>query len=189
MTGKQSQRGFTLIELVVILGLLGVVVSFAAPLIDADKFRMDAAGLEISTALHAAQRNGVLRGHNVNFAFDTATSKLYVHMDADNDQTLQSDETLNVVQLEDGVRFGRGGAPARSAGGQAATFSANVAGLPAFRFFRNGSASERGVVYLTSERSVYSHAFPQDSRAIEVERATGRITCYSYKSGAWATPC
>ena len=82
----------------------------------------------------------------------------------------------------------RGGAPARPKGNAAISFS-TASGLPTVRFFRNGSASEEGILYITSERSAASGAFPQDTRAIEVERSTGRIRCFSYKSGSWMERC
>ena len=181
-------RGFTLLELLVIMGLVTIVVAFAVPLLNADKFRMDAASLEVSTALHAAQRKGVLQGHNANIAFDTAERRLSVHMDRNNDGSVQSGEEATVFDLEDGVAFGRGGAPARPKGTAPVSFRA-VAGSPRLRFFRNGSASEEGIFYLTSERSRTSGAFPQDTRAIEIERSTGRIRCFSYTSGSWEERC
>lgn len=187
-SASADERGFTLLELIVIMGILGIVAGFAAPLINADKFRMDSAALEVSTALHAAQRKGVMEGHNANIAFDTANRRFAVHMDSNNDGTLQGSENLVAIGLEEGVAFGRGGAPARPKGNAAISFT-KKSGVPTLRFFRNGSASEEGILYLTSERSVTSGAFPQDTRAIEVERSTGRIRCFSYKSGAWTEKC
>ena len=189
MTRNADTSGFTLLEILVVLALIGVISAFAAPLIDADKFRMDSAGLEVSTALHLAQSKGVLQGHNVNVAFDTVNSRMFVHMDANNDMTQQSDELLTVIPLPDDVAFGMGGALARPKGNRAASFTADVSGNPALRFFRNGSASEEGIVYITSKRSRDSLIFPQDTRAIEIERSTGRVSCFTYKSKTWDSRC
>lgn len=189
MTQHNTVRGFTLLELLVVMSLIGAISAFIAPLIDADKFRMDAAGLEVSTSIHAAQRKGVLHGHNVNMAFDTLKGRIYVHLDSNNDLTLQASEALTIIPLGDDVAFGRGGAPARSKGARAASFSADVSGNPALRFYRNGSANEEGIIYVTSKRSQYSQAFPQDTRAIEIERSTGRVSCFTYKSLTWESPC
>ena len=94
-----------------------------------------------------------------------------------------------MVQLDEDVAFGRGGAPARPKGQKAASFTADVSGNPALRFYRNGSSNEEGIVYLTSNRSRYSLAYPKDTRAIEIERSTGRVACFTYKSGSWVSPC
>jgi prepilin-type N-terminal cleavage/methylation domain-containing protein len=189
MTLHKTTSGFTLLELLMVMSLIGVIAAMVAPLIDVDKFRMDAAGLQVSTTLHAAQRKGVLQGHNVNLALDTIQGRIYVHQDANNDRTLQSDESLTIIELDDDVTFGRGGAPARSKGASAASFSADVSGHPALRFYRNGSSNEEGIIYVTSTRSRYSLAFPQDTRAIEIERSTGRVSCFTYKSLSWTSPC
>jgi len=187
-SGRNDEQGFTLLELIVIMGILGIVVGFAVPLINADRFRMDAAALDVSTALHAAQRKGVLQGNNANIAFDTAGNRFSVHMDANNDGILQGSEEFVSLGLEEGVVFGRGGAPTRPKGASAISFAV-ASGMPTLRFFRNGSASEEGILYLTSERSIRSGDFPQDTRAIEVERSTGRIRCFSNKSGSWTERC
>ena len=42
---------------------------------------------------------------------------------------------------------------------------------------------------ITSQRSENASAFSEDSRAVEVERATGRIRCYSYNTGSWVQTC
>jgi len=60
--------------------------------------------------------------------------------------------------------------------------------LPALTFRRNGSASEESIIYLTSIKSI-NEATGEDTRAIEVERATGRTHCFSYQSGSWVSTC
>jgi hypothetical protein len=64
------------------------------------------------------------------------------------------------------------------------TWTETQDGLPALTFRRNGSASEESILYLTSERGAV-----EDTRAIEIERATGRLRCYSYATGTWIQTC
>ncbi len=108
-TDPERALGFTILEMIVVLALLVIVAGFAAPFLSPDKFRMDAAVLEVSTALHSAQRKGVLRGHHVIVVFDTTGRRVTVHMDANNDGILQGSEGLTVLELEAGVTFGLGG--------------------------------------------------------------------------------
>ncbi len=183
----RQSAGFSLPELLVVLGLIGIMAGFFAPRIDVAKFRQDSAALEVATALNVAQQKAVLRGHSVRVGFDTANARLIVHDDANNDQSVDAGEDERVIELHDGVVFGLGGAPARNS--VAFSFAEDPAGIPTIRFARNGGASEEGTLYLTSERSALSGSFTQDSRAITLERSTGRTTCYSYRTGQWKGPC
>ena len=86
--------------------------------------------------------------------------------------------------------FRGGGTTARPLGGTAVSIVAEQAGLQALTFRRNGSAGEESILYLTSERArLTSGSFVEDTRAVEIERATGRVRCYSYASGAWLQTC
>jgi hypothetical protein len=44
-------------------------------------------------------------------------------------------------------------------------------------FHRTGSASEAKGVYITSQRTGH----PEDTRALEVERSTGRVSWYRFQ--------
>jgi hypothetical protein len=57
--------------------------------------------------------------------------------------------------------------------------------MPAVVFHRDGSASEAGGFYLTSTRAATSGAHVEDTRAIELERATGRASWYKYGPPLW----
>ena len=186
---RYDRGGFSLLELIVIMAFIGLLAGIAAPRIDVAKFRMDSAAVEVSTALHAAQQTALLRGHNVNVAFDTAQGALVVHYDADNDKTIDSSETWRTIELGEGVAFGRGGAPALNGVTAGVSFTVTINSKPGMRFYRNGSTSEAGTVYLTSRQGQIGGTYAEHSRAMEIERSTGRIRCYSYKSGAWEEKC
>ena len=188
-THGTDRGGFSLLELIVIMAFIGLLAGIAAPRIDVAKFRMDSAAVEVSTALHAAQQTALLRGHNVNIAFDTAEAALIVHYDQDNDKTIDSSEIWRTVELGEGVSFGRGGAPALNGVTPGVSFTVNINSKPGMRFYRNGSTSEAGTVYITSSQGRIGGTYAEHSRAMEIERSTGRIRCYSYKSGAWEEKC
>jgi len=189
MTRHDNRTGFTLIELVMVMVLVGIMVGIVAPLIRPESFRLDSAVIEVGSSFTAQQRNAVLRQHNVVVAVDTAQRRLRVHYDINNDGELGTDEQWYVVELGDGVTFGRGGAPARPMSGKTVSMEKKQDGFPAITYRRNGSASEEAIIYVTSDRAALASAFPEDARAIEIERATGRVSCYSYKSGAWLHSC
>jgi prepilin-type N-terminal cleavage/methylation domain-containing protein len=184
-------HGFTLVELIMVMVLMGILIGIVAPLMRPEKFQMDGAVVEVASTLTAQQRNAVLRQHDIVLAVDSAKNEIRVHYDLDNDGTVDSGEPFHVVQLDRGVTFGRGGTPARPMGSNTTSLTSTQDGLPALTFHRNGSASEEAVVYLTSARAgVGSPAgYPDDGRAIEIERATGRVRCYSYATGTWIQTC
>jgi prepilin-type N-terminal cleavage/methylation domain-containing protein len=189
MNARESRTGFSLVELVMVLLLMGLMATIVIPLIRPEKFRLDSAVVEVGSTLSAQQRNAILRQHNVVLAMDTAERRVRVHYDADNSGSIDAGEQWQVVELGDGVAFGRGGAPARPRSGLAISLTAQQDGMPALTFRRNGSASEEAVLYLTSERAAGTVSFAAEARAIEIERATGRVSCFSYATGAWVQTC
>ncbi|NIS32581.1 MAG: prepilin-type N-terminal cleavage/methylation domain-containing protein, partial [Actinobacteria bacterium] len=86
--------GFTLIEMLVVVTVIGILVGMAAPKIDATEFRMRGAVREVGTTLLAAQGQAVMRQHDVVVAIDTVGRRLRVHSDADNDGVVDEGEAV-----------------------------------------------------------------------------------------------
>ena len=59
---------------------------------------------------------------------------------------------------------------------------------PRLVFHRNGSASESGMAYVRPVVGSMS-LDAESSRAVSIERATGQVRCFSYRTGAWVTSC
>lgn len=184
-----GSAGFTLVEIIVVLGLLAILLGVAVPRIDVASYRLDAGVREVTTTVRGAQGTAVMRGHDVVLAFDETDRTVRIHSDENSDGGVDSDEGIRVYELPEGVAFGRGSAPARDLSSETISFDGEQGGLPAVTFHRNGSASEEGVVYVTSERALQSSDFEEDARAIEFARSTGRIRCVSYESGSWEEGC
>jgi prepilin-type N-terminal cleavage/methylation domain-containing protein len=179
------RTGFTIIEILIVLVVVGIVVAMAAPKIDTVKYRLESDMQGIGMALMAAERQAITEQHDVLVTFDVTGGVIHIIGDKNNNGVKDADERTRGVALSEGVVFGRASAPPRPMGPGPVTFTRVIGGFPALVFHRDGSGSEAGGFYITSTRAVTSGARPEDSRAIEMERATGRGTWYRYGPPVW----
>lgn len=179
------RRGVTLIEMLMVAVLIGMTTVFVAPKIDVMSYRVNSAMQGIGTTLLAAQRLAVTRQHDVIVGFDTKSNTIHVHDDADNSGAVNDGEHVATTPLGESIVYGLAGAPEMTAGDGPITFTKTHDGFLAVTFHRDGSASEAGIVYLTSQRAINMGEFPNDARAIWVERATGQVSWYRYLSPEW----
>jgi len=184
---RLGRVGFTVIELLIVLVILGIALGFAAPKIDVTRFKVESAVQAVGTTLLATQRLSITTQHDVIVLFDQANQAMRIHADKDNDGMIDPGEHVRAVPLGEAIVFGRGTAPAMPPpmGPGPITFKKLIAGMPALVFHRDGSASEVGGFYLTSQRAATTGTRPQDARAVEVERATGRASWHRYSPPAW----
>ncbi len=181
---RSNQAGVTLIELVLVVTIIGIVAAFAVPKIDYAKYRVDSSMRGIGTAILSAQRRAVSGQYDVIVTFTAGASAIQIHEDVNNNGAVDSDERTRGIPMGEQVIIGRGAAPAHAVGPGPITFTKRVAGVPAVTFHRNGSASEHGGLYLTTVRA-RSGGNLSDNRLIEIERSTGRVSWYIYRSGSW----
>lgn len=180
------KRGFTLVELLITMSIMGLVVAIVMPRIDLARYQVEGTMQSVGTLMLAAQRLAVTRQHDVVARFDLTNNTIRLLQDKNNDGVIASTEHVQTVYLGDKVVFGRGFAPARAIGNGPVTFTQIVAGQPSVTFHRNGSASEEGGFYLTSQRAASGYSSGQgDTRAIEIERGTGRTRWFRYVNSAW----
>lgn len=186
MVPRASCRsGFTIVELLVVLMVVAVLFAMAMPYVDVARLRADSAMREAASTLAAARYRAVVQQHDVIVSFDPAARRITVHEDENNDGIIQVDEPVRSIELPDGIVFGRGSAPAGPAGSVAIGFRVGSYGLPHVTFHRNGSASESEGFYLTAVASGSSASLAHRTRALTVERATGRVTTFRYETDGW----
>jgi hypothetical protein len=179
-----GDAGFTVVELLGVLLVLGIVLAIAAPRIEPVKLTLRGAVHDVGTALLGAQRTALIRQHDVVVAFDLGAGRIRIHEDANNNGAVDPGERAVWRPLPQGIVFGRGGAPARALGAGPVSFAKRQDGFPALTFHRSGSVSEAGVLYLTSVRAEQG-APVAETWAVEIERATGRPSWYEYAPPGW----
>lgn len=181
----QHRRGFTLVELVMVMVILGIMVTFAAPRIDLSAYRANTAVQALGTTILAAQRQAVTQQHDIIVRFDSTAPNVTIHQDRNNNGVVDAGEHVRAVPLGEGMVFGRGPAPAMPFGTDPISVKRWVDGRAVLVFHRDGSASEAGGFYVTSSRAQNSGSRPNDARAVSFERATGRAQWFRYTSAGW----
>ena len=182
---RTASAGFTLIEMLIVLTLIGLVLGIALPKIDVTHYRVESSMQGVGMVLLSAERQAITQQHDIILTFDQANNVIHIHEDKNNNAVVDPGERVHGVSLGEGIVFGRGAAPARPMGPGPVVFTKIINGFPALVFHRDGSASEAGGFYLTSIRAATSGQHTEDSRSIEIERATGRAMWYKYGAPAW----
>lgn len=177
--------GFTLVEVLTVVVLIGVLSSLAVPRLDFQGFAVTGAVRSVGSVLLLAQRRAVQQQHPVVVAFDAAGGRLRIHDDVNGNQLIDGSEAVRFEPLPEGVRIGRGTAPSFFPTADDISFTRTQEGLPAVVFYRDGSASEEGGFHLTSVRALHDVAYAGDVRAVEIQRSTGRPRWYRYASPQW----
>jgi prepilin-type N-terminal cleavage/methylation domain-containing protein len=179
-----SRSGFSLVELMMVIVIVGMLTGIALPHSGLASYQASSGARVVATALSHAQRLAVSEQSDVRVGFDLANNQIRIHEDRDNDNVIDAGERVVFTPLPEGVSFGRGPAVARAMGDETITFTRTQGGLPVLIFHRDGTTSENGGVYLSTVSGL-SVGRTADVRAVEVSRATGRTSWFSYATGAW----
>jgi prepilin-type N-terminal cleavage/methylation domain-containing protein len=180
-------RGFTLLETLLVVAVMGILAVVALPRIDLYRMQANSAVQVLSTTMVAMQREALTKQHDMILTFDVPNRRMRMIWDANSNSVIDGAERTRSLPLDDRISFGLGGAPARAFGAAAINFNRSINGLPALIFHRNGSASGIGGFYVTSTRAVLDGTakWNRDTRAVEIVRATGRTEWFRYNGTAW----
>lgn len=187
MARRLHSHGFTLVEVLFVMVILGILTSMVTPLFSPGRWRADSAVQELAVGLNAAQRLAVLRQHDVVVRFSLSQRSVLILQDANNNGAQDPGEGIRTLDLPETVGFGSGSVPNLPEGAAPVSFPIR-AGDPTLIFHRNGSANATGALYLRPLEGEMSGA-SQGVRALTVERATGEVRCFSYRTGSWEDAC
>ncbi|MDE3126736.1 MAG: prepilin-type N-terminal cleavage/methylation domain-containing protein [Gemmatimonadota bacterium] len=186
MTGHRSTAarrpiGFTLIEIMIVLVMVGAMLALALPRIDLTRYRTDAAVQGVRSVLMQAQRTALVRQYDVVISIDTTHNALLWAEDVNNDGTIQSTEHKRSYPLNDGVVFMIPPVGLDSAVSSAVVGNhlGTMGGLPTITFHRDGAATSDLQLYLAGPANP-----TRTYRAVRLTQGTGRTDWYLYNSQA-----
>src|SRR5437667_241850 len=111
MVRHAASRGFTLLEMLLVIVIFGFLVTLVAPRIDLQKFTVDSAMQSAGTTLLVAQRLAVTRQHNIIVAFDTVAEAVRRPVRRRRARSAEPRGDVRRGPLSEHVVFGQGGAP------------------------------------------------------------------------------
>ncbi len=177
-----SRTGYTAIELIITLVIIGIIAAYAYPRVNFTQFQVDAAARQIRMSLQNAQRLAVTRQYNVVVSFDEVHMRVRTLEDNNNNNAYTAGERATWVTLEDSVHFAippagvNGGASASIIGTNIVT----VDGMKSIIFRRDGAANTDLEIYVTSRRAQNA-----DYRGVTVVQSTGRTDWFKYIGAHW----
>jgi prepilin-type N-terminal cleavage/methylation domain-containing protein len=174
-SGPDERIGFTLLELIIVLVIMGVVGGMAIPHLRPSGYRADAAAQQIRSVVQTAQRTSLTRQYDVIVSVDTIKFGLRIAEDANNDGIIEAGEWKFWRPEGD---FNRFAVPSVGVNGVVTTSVVGstlktVDGYPSIIFHRDGSASSDAEIYVVS-----SYKGRADWRAITISRSTSRTELY-----------
>lgn len=182
------RRGYTLIEMMIVVTLIAIVTATAMPHIDYQSYRQDGSVRAIRGALQQAQSYAVSSQHEVWVIVDAGRNRIIAVQDPSDSNQYALGDHYWAVPLQDGATLGLSGigtlpGDAAPVGGVAITTPTNItagtlSALPTgFVFRADGAVSSNVQIYITSLRGL-----AKDARAIDITQATGRVDWYKYKT-------
>lgn len=173
---SRTRLGFTLIEMLIVIIMIGILAGMAASRLDWNRYRADAVARGLLAQISTAQRTAVSLQNDVRITTLTG-DRIRIHEDTDNDGSVDSGERVTYAPLEYNFVLGKGS----MSNVPAPADPTDLSGVTLV-FRRDGTASRAGTFYVGSGSA---DATCKYCRAIAVARSTGRTVWYSRATGAW----
>jgi prepilin-type N-terminal cleavage/methylation domain-containing protein len=175
------RRGFSMIEMLTTLIIMGIVAAMAVPRMDLSHMKSDAALRQVTTLFVQAQRTALTKQYNVLVSFDVPNNRIRMVEDRNNSNAFDAGDRAMWMALEPGTKFTASPLAVDGIGGTV-TFlrPKTLDGYPSVIFRRNGAASSDGGVFFTTKPTDLGSL-----RAVIITQSTGRSDPYKYTGSSW----
>jgi prepilin-type N-terminal cleavage/methylation domain-containing protein len=182
----KARRGWTMIEMSIVLALIAILVAIALPNIDFARYRMDANARTVQNQFIAQQLNAIAKNMPMIATIVYDQGHLTITEDANSNGIADATEYTYNRALVEGAQFITpsvtiDGATPYYATGPGLTYLNQTYLYPTVTFYPNGSTSGDVVVYIGSSAGRLT-----DMRALQITGATSKIKFYRMTSdGTW----
>jgi prepilin-type N-terminal cleavage/methylation domain-containing protein len=173
---ERRRRGFTLLELVIVMVMMGVIAGLAIPRLNLSRYRIDAAAQQVRSVFQTAQRTSLTRQYDVIVSVDTLKGGLRIAEDVNNNGAIEVSEWKFWRPPGEGNHFTRPPIGLNTTNVATAVVGGNlkvVDGLPSVIFHRDGSTSSDMEIYVATE-----YKRRTDFCVVSLTRSTGRSELY-----------
>jgi prepilin-type N-terminal cleavage/methylation domain-containing protein len=161
-----KNHGFTLIELIVVLGIISMITAIGASYLGSDRFKLKKDAMILYNNFEKAKRLAITNRTTQSITFNTGANSYTLNLTINN-----SSQTVT-VHLSPVVEFGDGGH------GTTAYHTAKFGNGLTASFYPNGSCSPSGGVYLKLKNS------NDDVYNIKIN-ISGNIQLYKWNGASW----